>query len=80
MGFEPTVQEGEEMTETARVAEVGQEHYRPEEAAKYLRIGRTTMFMRLKSKLIPSVALGRTRIIRKADLDAYIARKLEAAE
>ena len=68
------------MTNTAKITKVEQVHFRPEEAADYLRVGRTTMFMLLKSGAIPSVTVGRTRIIRRADLDAYIARKLEAAE
>lgn len=64
--------------ETARVAEVEQSYFRPEEAAEYLRVGRTTMYTLLKSEAIPSVKEGRTRIIRKVDLDHYIERKLSA--
>ena len=62
--------------ETTRVAEVEQTYFRPEEAAEYLRVGRTTMYALLKSKAIPSVKEGRTRIIRRADLDHYIEDKL----
>jgi excisionase family DNA binding protein len=65
--------------DTTTVVEAEQAHFRPEEAAKYLRIGRTSMFMLLKTKVIPSATVGRTRIIRRVDLDAYISRKLEAA-
>ncbi len=64
--------------ETAKVAEIEQAYFRPEEAAEYLRVGRTTMYALLKRGVVPSVTEGRTRIIRRADLDAYIERKLEA--
>jgi excisionase family DNA binding protein len=68
------------LMETVRVAEVEQTYFRPEEAAEYLRVGRTTMYALLSSKAIPSVKEGRTRIIRKADLDAYIEDKLAEAK
>ena len=66
--------------ETTTVVEAEQAYFRPEEAAKYLRIGRTSMFMLLKTKVIPSATVGRTRIIRRVDLDAFITRTLETAE
>ena len=69
-----------EATETTKVLSVEQAYFRPEEAAEYLRVGRTTMYMLLKSRAIPSITEGRVRIVRKSDLDAYIAEKLEATE
>jgi excisionase family DNA binding protein len=62
--------------ETAKVVEVEQAYFRPEEAAGYLRVGRTTMYAMLKQGLIPSVTQGKTRIVRRADLDDYISEKL----
>jgi excisionase family DNA binding protein len=66
--------------ETVKVVEVEQSYFRPEEAAEYIRVGRTTMYSLLKLGIIPSITEGRVRIVRKADLDAYIAEKLEAAK
>jgi excisionase family DNA binding protein len=62
--------------ETAKVIEVEQAIFRPEEAAQYLRVGRTTMYSLLKRGIIPSITEGRTRLVRRVDIDAYIARKL----
>jgi excisionase family DNA binding protein len=52
------------------------EWLRPEEAADYLGIGRTKMFALIREE-VPSVRLGRTRHVRRADLDAYMRRKFE---
>jgi excisionase family DNA binding protein len=49
---------------------------RPEEAATYLGIGRTKMYTLIREE-VPSVRLGRTRHVRRADLDAYMRRKFE---
>ena len=67
--------EDEEM-DTAKVIEVEQAYFRPEEAAEYLRVGRTTMYALLKSGLVPSITHGKSRIVRRADLDDYISTKL----
>lgn len=48
---------------------------RPEEAAMYLGIGRTRMYALIREE-IPSVRVGRTRHIRRADLDSYMERRL----
>jgi excisionase family DNA binding protein len=53
---------------------------RPEEAAAYLGIGRTRMYALLGSdEGIPSVRIGRTRHVRRTDLDGYMERKFEEA-
>jgi len=49
---------------------------RPEEAAAYLGIGRTRMYALIRED-IPSVKVGRTRHVRRADLDGYMERKLD---
>jgi excisionase family DNA binding protein len=51
---------------------------RPGEAAEYLGIGRTRMYSLLGAEEgIPSVRIGRTRHVRRADLDAYMERRFE---
>jgi len=50
--------------------------FRPEEAATYLGIGRTRIYALLTTEEIPSVKVGRTRHVRRADLDGYMERKL----
>ena len=53
---------------------------RPEEGAEYLGIGRTRMYALLGAEEgIPSVRIGRTRHVRRADLDRYMERKFEEA-
>jgi excisionase family DNA binding protein len=54
---------------------------RPEEAAAYLGIGRTRMYALLGAaeEGIPSVRIGRTRHVRRADLDGYMERRFEEA-
>lgn len=49
--------------------------FRPEEAA-YLGIGRTRMYALLTAQEIASVNVGRTRRVRRADLDGYMERLL----
>jgi excisionase family DNA binding protein len=49
--------------------------YRPEEATAYLGIGRTRIYALLTAGEIPSVKVGRTRHIRRADLDKYMERR-----
>jgi excisionase family DNA binding protein len=75
MGHEAR-KENKQMTEKTKVVEVEQTYFRPEEAAKYLRVGRTTMYSILKQGLVPSVTHGKTRIVRRADLDDYVSKKL----
>jgi excisionase family DNA binding protein len=53
---------------------------RPEEGAEYLGIGRTRMYALLGAEEgIPSVRIGRTRHVRRADLDGYMERRFEEA-
>jgi excisionase family DNA binding protein len=58
--------------EMARMVQVEQTYFRPEEAAGYLRLGRTTMFELLKTQDIPSAQIGGVRLVRKADLDSFV--------
>jgi excisionase family DNA binding protein len=51
-------------------------YFKPEEAATYLGIGRTRMYALLREE-IRSVKVGRTRHIRRADLDGYMESRLE---
>ena len=51
--------------------------FRPEEAAMYLGIGRTRIYALLTTGEIPSVKVGRTRHVRRADLDGYMECKLD---
>lgn len=53
--------------------------FRPEEAATYLRIGRTRMYALLGEGEIRSVRVGRTRHIRRPDLDDYMERQYQGA-
>ena len=49
----------------------------PEQAARYLGIGRTRMYTLLSSGEIPSFRIGRSRKIRLAELDAWIGARVE---
>jgi excisionase family DNA binding protein len=49
---------------------------RPEEAASYLGIGRTRIYALLTAEEIPSIKVGRTRHIRRADLDGFMEHRL----
>lgn len=66
--------------DTAKVVEIEQVYFRPEEASEYLRVGRTTMFSLLKQSAIPSISIGRVRLVRRADLDAYAESHLKGVE
>jgi excisionase family DNA binding protein len=54
--------------------------YRPEEAAAYLGLGRTRIYSLLVAEEIPSVKVGRTRHVRRVDLDGYMERKHQKAK
>jgi excisionase family DNA binding protein len=55
---------------------VPKEWLRPDEAAIYLGLGRTRMYALLREG-IPSVKVGRTRHIRRVDIDEFMQRRLE---
>ncbi|MFG2903953.1 helix-turn-helix domain-containing protein [Kitasatospora sp. NPDC048286] len=46
-----------------------------EEAAKMLRIGRSTLYQLLAERELASIKIGRSRRIRPADVEAYIERQ-----
>ena len=48
---------------------------RPEEAAMYLGIGRTKMYTLIRDE-IPPAKVGRTRRVRRTDLDRFMERRL----
>lgn len=50
----------------------------PEEAAKVLRVGRTTVYALVKSGELRPVRIGRSCRISRAELDRYV-RRLEAS-
>jgi excisionase family DNA binding protein len=50
----------------------------PEEVAAYLRLGRTYTFNLLTSGEIPSWKEGRRRLVRRADVAAFVERRLDA--
>lgn len=45
---------------------------KPEEAAKILRLGRTTVYALVKAKRLKAVKVGNLRRFRMADLKAYV--------
>ncbi len=49
------------------------------EAANALRIGRTAMYELLSKGEIPSFTVGRSRRLRRSDLDDYIKRRVALA-
>jgi excisionase family DNA binding protein len=49
----------------------------PEEVMAYLKCGRSHAFSLLRTREIPSLKVGRLRRIRREDLDAYVASRLE---
>jgi len=67
-----------EPTEMTKLILAAQTYFRPEEAATYLRVGRTTMFQLLRMDAVPSVRIGGVRLVRKADLDAFVEDRLGA--
>jgi excisionase family DNA binding protein len=48
-----------------------------EELARELGVGRTTAYSLLWSGAIPSMKLGRLRKVRREDLEAYLAERME---
>lgn len=52
----------------------------PEEAAELIGIGRTKVYDLLADGSLPSGRIGSRRIIRRADVETYIARVVGAAE
>jgi excisionase family DNA binding protein len=51
-----------------------------EDLARELGIGRTTAYALLWSETIPSMKVGRLRKVRREDLEAYIAARMERGE
>lgn len=56
------------------------EVFTAEEAARYLSIGRTSMYALLRDKAVKSITIGRSRRIRRRDLDAYLDQLAEEQE
>lgn len=52
----------------------------PQEAIEYSGIGRTRFYSLLSSGAIPSAKLGRTRHIRRRDLDSFLEAHLQPAD
>jgi excisionase family DNA binding protein len=52
----------------------------PEEAVRYSGIGRTRLYRYLTSGALRSAKLGRTRHIRKEDLDAFLEERMSVAK
>ncbi|MFG3169228.1 helix-turn-helix domain-containing protein [Streptomyces sp. NPDC048200] len=57
---------------TAIAAPVGRLLYKPEEAAEVLAIGRSTVYELMAQGSLKYIKLGRTRRIRRADIEAYV--------
>ncbi|WP_432020954.1 helix-turn-helix domain-containing protein [Streptomyces sp. 1222.5] len=57
---------------TAIAAPVDRLLYKPEEAAKALAIGRSTVYELMAGGTLKYIKLGRARRIRRADLEAYV--------
>jgi excisionase family DNA binding protein len=51
-----------------------------DELARELGVGRTTAYALLWSQTIPSLKVGRLRRVRREDLEAYIAARMESGE
>ena len=51
-----------------------------EDLARELGIGRTSAYSLLWSETIPSMKIGRLRKVRREDLEAYIAARIERGE
>ncbi|MFF7042339.1 helix-turn-helix domain-containing protein [Streptomyces massasporeus] len=58
---------------TAIAAPVDRLLYKPEEAAEALAIGRSTIYELMSEGALKYIKLGRTRRIRRTDLEAYVA-------
>ncbi len=50
-----------------------------DELARELGVGRTTAYSLLWSGTIPSMKVGRLRKVRREDLEAYLAERMESA-
>lgn len=50
-----------------------------EEAADSLRIGRSTIYEHIASGDVPSLKIGRRRLVRRADLEAFADRLVQGA-
>ncbi|MEU5901434.1 helix-turn-helix domain-containing protein [Streptomyces venezuelae] len=57
---------------TAIAAPVDRLLYKPEEAAKALSLGRSTVYELMAEGALRYIKLGRTRRIRRADLEAFV--------
>ncbi|QGV79350.1 helix-turn-helix domain-containing protein [Streptomyces ficellus] len=58
---------------TAIAAPVDRLLYKPEEAAEALAVSRSTVYELMAEGTLKYIKLGRTRRIRRADLEAYVA-------
>ncbi|MFF6931124.1 helix-turn-helix domain-containing protein [Streptomyces californicus] len=58
---------------TPIAAPVGRLLYKPEEVAEALAIGRSTVYELMADGSLKYIKLGRTRRIRRVDLEAYVA-------
>ncbi|WP_405599337.1 helix-turn-helix domain-containing protein [Streptomyces sp. NBC_01410] len=58
---------------TAIAAPVDRLLYKPEEAAEALAIGRSTVYELMAEGALKYIKLGRTRRIRRTDLESYVA-------
>lgn len=50
-----------------------------DEAANYLSVSRATIWRLLKNKLLVRTRIGGRTVVRRVDLDAFLARAVEAA-
>jgi excisionase family DNA binding protein len=50
-----------------------------DEAADYIRVSRATIWRLLKNKLLVRTRIGGRTVVRRVDLDAFLARAVEAA-
>ncbi|MCG7525061.1 helix-turn-helix domain-containing protein [Streptomyces sp. OfavH-34-F] len=57
---------------TATATPVDRLLYKPKEAAEALSIGRSTVYELMAKGALKYIKLGRTRRIRRADLEAYV--------
>ncbi|WP_117215125.1 helix-turn-helix domain-containing protein [Allorhizocola rhizosphaerae] len=69
----------------AEVTRTSQNHelallLKPEEAAKLLRLGRTTVYALVKQKRLKAVKIGSLRRFRLADLKAYVDQLAQEGE
>ena len=50
-----------------------------DEAADYIRVSRATIWRLLRNKLLARARIGGRTVVRRVDLDAFLARAVEAA-